>query len=123
MNSFHFNGVVLIFLKVTNAQTLNINLSRHVLVRAKAEILHLLELLIENNRPELVDLLVDVVDIVLHCVDNNHLKAKSVSELFSPICFFPQISHCTQTRRIAVGTKSGIYILILSFSQSIFYTL
>jgi hypothetical protein len=92
---------------VANAQTLNINLSRHVLVRAKAEILHLLELLIENNRAELVDLLVDVVDIVLHCVDNNHLKAKSVAELFSPICFFPQISHCTQTRRIAVGTKSG----------------
>ena len=29
------------FLQVTNAQTLNLNLTRHVLVRAKAEILHL----------------------------------------------------------------------------------
>jgi hypothetical protein len=63
--------------------------------------------LIENNRGDLVDLLVDVVDIVLHCVDSNHLKTKSLSELFSPICLFPQISHCTQTRRIAVGTRTG----------------
>ena len=132
------------FCQVANAQTLNINLTRHVLVRAKAEILHLVnipffndskvhvwwkrffdsflvliiiikifvrqvELLIESNRAELADLLVDVVDIVLHCVDHNHLKTKSMSELFSPICLFPQISHCTQTRRIAVGTRSGIF--------------
>jgi hypothetical protein len=64
-------------------------------------------LLIENNRAELADLLVDVVDIVLHCVDHNHLKTKSMSELFAPICLFPQISHCMATRRIAVGTKAG----------------
>mgnify|MGYP007048714162 CR=1 FL=1 len=64
-----------------NAQALNINVSHHVLARSKAEILHLVELLIESNRGELVDLLVDVVDIILHCIDHNHLKSRSLSEV------------------------------------------
>ena len=90
-----------------NAQALNINVNHHVLARSKAEILHLVELLIDNNRAELVDLLVDVVDIILHCIDQNHLRSRSLHEVFNPTCLFPQISHCTQTRRIAVGTKNG----------------
>lgn len=90
-----------------NAQALNINVSQHVLARSKAEILHLVEMLIENNRGELTDLLVDVVDIILHCIDLNHIKGRSLSEVFGPTCYFPQISHCTQSRRIAVGTKTG----------------
>ena len=90
-----------------NAQTLNINLNLHVLSRSKAEILHLVENLIETNRGDLMDLLVDVTDIVLHCIDHNHLKNKSMAEIFSPLCSFPQISHCMQTRRLAVGTKTG----------------
>ena len=90
-----------------NAQALNINVNHHVLARSKAEILHLVELLIDNNRGELVDLLVDVVDIILHCIDQNHLKSRTLYEVFHPTGLFPQISHCIQTRRIAVGTKSG----------------
>ena len=90
-----------------NAQALNINVSHHVLARSKAEILHLVEVLIEQKRADLVDLLVDVVDIILHCIDHNHLKSRCLSEVFNPICFFPQISHCIQSRRIAVGTKTG----------------
>ena len=90
-----------------NAQTLNINLSNHVLARSKGEILHLVEQLIVSNRAELSDLLVDVMDIVLHCIDHNHLKSKPMSEVFGPICQFPQVSHCLQARRIAVGTKTG----------------
>ena len=86
---------------------MNINVNHHVLARSKAEILHLVELLIDNNRAELVDLLVDVVDIILHCIDQNHLRSRSLHEVFNPTCLFPQISHCTQTRRIAVGTKNG----------------
>lgn len=90
-----------------NAQTLNINLATHVLTRSKAEILHLVEVLINNSKQELAGLLVDVVDIVLHCIDHNHLKSKTMADIFMPICLFPQISHCMATRRIAVGTKVG----------------
>ena len=48
-----------------NAQALNITLSHHVLARSKAEILHLVEQLIDetSSRIELTNLLVDVMDI------------------------------------------------------------
>lgn len=91
----------------SNAQALNVNLARHVLTRSKAEILHLIEILIERNRNELADLLVDVTDITLHCIDHNHLKNKPLNEIFKPISNFTQVSHCIQTRRIAVGTRTG----------------
>ena len=37
------------------------------------------------------DLLTDVVDIVLHCVDQNHLKQKPLQEVFPPIQTFHQV--------------------------------
>ena len=75
-----------------NAQALNVNIAHHVLTRSKAEILHLVELLIAKCRGSLVDLLVDVVDIVLHCVDHNHIKNRPMAEVFAPVCQFPQAS-------------------------------
>ncbi len=93
-----------------NAQALQVNMAAHVLTRSRAEILHLVELLIASGDParrELSDLLVDVVDIVLHCVDHNHLKQRPMSEVFPPICVFAQVSHCAATRRVAVGTRAG----------------
>ena len=42
-------------------------------------------------RGSLVDLLVDVVDIVLHCVDHNHIKNRPMTEVFAPVCQFPQV--------------------------------
>ena len=113
----------------TNSQTLNINMQLHVLSRSKAEILHVVEQLIATDTalPIMRDLLTDVVDIILHCVDHNHLKQRQISDVFPPIqsfnqvqfssskyvnCsinlkLFIQISHCLATRRIAVGTKTG----------------
>ncbi|XP_059484205.1 WD repeat-containing protein 7 isoform X1 [Neocloeon triangulifer] len=90
-----------------NAQTININLSQTVLHRAKPEILRNIELLIDKMQSEMADLLVEVMDIVLHCVDPGHLKVKTLNEVFPAVCRFHQVSHCTQTRRIAVGAKSG----------------
>ena len=78
----------------TNSQTLNINLQMHVLSRSKAEILHVVEQLIATDTalPIMRDLLTDVVDIILHCVDHNHLKARPISEVFPPIQTFNQVS-------------------------------
>jgi len=97
----------------TNAQTLNVNLTTHVLTRSKAEILHVVEQLIglDAALQEMRDLLTDVVDIVLHCVDHNHLKQRPLYEVFPPIQTFNQVSHCTATRRIAVGTKQGSMVM------------
>lgn len=51
------------------------------------------------------------MDIILHCVDPGHLKARGLSEVFPAICVFSQVSHCPTTRRIAVGAKNGIIAL------------
>ena len=77
----------------TNAQTLNVNLQMHVLTRSKAEVLHVVEQLIATDSAlsEMRDLLTDVVDIVLHCVDHNHLKQRPLSEVFPPIQTFNQV--------------------------------
>ena len=77
----------------TNSQTLNINMALHVLSRSKAEILHVVEQLIATDTALSVmrDLLTDVLDIILHCVDHNHLKQRQISEVFPPIQTFNQV--------------------------------
>ncbi|XP_073987557.1 WD repeat-containing protein Rbcn-3B isoform X4 [Rhodnius prolixus] len=90
-----------------NAQTLNVNLSNAVLHRAKPEILRCVELLIDKMHTEMADLLIEVVDVILHCVEPGHLKVKSLNEVFPAVCRFCQVSHCPATRRIAVGAKNG----------------
>ncbi|KAJ9576412.1 hypothetical protein L9F63_006724, partial [Diploptera punctata] len=90
-----------------NAQALNVNLSNSVLHRAKPEILRGVELLIDKMQNEMADLLVEVVDIVLHCLDPGHLKTRGLGDVFPAVCRFNQVSHCPSTRRIAVGAKNG----------------
>nr|XP_018905616.1 PREDICTED: WD repeat-containing protein 7 isoform X1 [Bemisia tabaci] len=94
-----------------NAQTLNINVHNSVLHRAKPEILRAVELLIEKMHNEMQDLLIEVMDIILHCVDPGHLKTSGLSEIFPAVTRFNQIGHCTATRRIAVGAKNGAIAL------------
>ncbi|KAK7866525.1 hypothetical protein R5R35_002482 [Gryllus longicercus] len=90
-----------------NSQALNVNLHSSVLHRAKPEILRGVELLIDKMQSEMSDLLIEVVDIVLHCVDPGHLKQQRLNEVFPAVCRFQQVSHCPHTRRIAVGARSG----------------
>ncbi|XP_043262584.1 WD repeat-containing protein 7 isoform X9 [Colletes gigas] len=90
-----------------NAQTLNVNIGASVLARAKPEILRIVEQLIDKMQSEMNDLLVEVMDIILHCLDPGHLKTKSLNDVFPAVCRFNQVSHCPATRRIAVGSRSG----------------
>ncbi|XP_023288986.1 WD repeat-containing protein 7 isoform X2 [Orussus abietinus] len=90
-----------------NAQTLNVNLGASVLARAKPEILRIVEQLIDKMQSEMSDLLVEVMDIILHCLDPGHLKAKPLGDVFPAVCRFNQVSHCPATRRIAVGGRGG----------------
>ncbi|XP_019868599.1 WD repeat-containing protein 7 isoform X2 [Aethina tumida] len=94
-----------------NAQTLNINMNNNVLHKAKPEILRGVELLIEKMQNEMSDLLVELMDIILHCLDPSQLKNKPLSEVFPAVCRFNQVSHCSATRRIAVGSNSGTLTL------------
>ncbi|XP_053989982.1 WD repeat-containing protein 7 isoform X11 [Hylaeus volcanicus] len=90
-----------------NAQTLNVNIGASVLARAKPEILRIVEQLIDKMQSEMSDLLVEVMDIILHCLDPGHLKTKPLNDVFPAVCRFNQVSHCPATRRIAVGSRNG----------------
>ncbi|XP_057656171.1 WD repeat-containing protein 7 isoform X16 [Diorhabda carinulata] len=90
-----------------NAQTLNINMNNNVLHKAKPEILRGVELLIEKMQNEMSDLLVELMDIILHCLDPSQLKNKGLQDVFPAVCRFSQVSHCPATRRIAVGSHTG----------------
>lgn len=90
-----------------NPQTLNVNVNNSVLHRSKPEILRSVELLIEKMPNEMSELLVELMDIILHCVDPGHLKTKGLQDVFPAVCRFNQVSHCPSTRRIAVGANNG----------------
>uniref|UniRef100_A0A1L8DNJ5 Putative wd40 domain protein n=2 Tax=Nyssomyia neivai TaxID=330878 RepID=A0A1L8DNJ5_9DIPT len=90
-----------------NAQTLSTPLTQSVLYRAKKEILQCVEMLIDKMQTDIANLLVEVMDITLHCVDGTELKNKPLQEVCPAICKFNQVSHCFGTRRIAVGASNG----------------
>uniref|UniRef100_A0A2A4JVH1 WD repeat-containing protein 7 n=1 Tax=Heliothis virescens TaxID=7102 RepID=A0A2A4JVH1_HELVI len=77
------------------------------LQKGRAEVLRGIELLIDRMHNEVAELLVEVMDIILHCVDQSHLKNKGLNEVFPAICRYNQVSHCPATRRIAVGSHTG----------------
>nr|XP_032525137.1 WD repeat-containing protein 7-like [Danaus plexippus plexippus] len=92
------------------------------LQRGRAEVLRGIELLIERMHGAVAELLVEVMDIILHCVDQSHLKSKGLSEVFPAVCRYNQVSHCPATRRIAVGSHTGqlaIYELRAARCQSL----
>lgn len=89
------------------SQSMQVPVSGSPLNRAKPEILRIIELLIEKNQNEVADLIIETVDIILHCLDPNHLKSKELNKVFPPIAKFPSVTCCTTTRRIAVGARRG----------------
>ncbi|XP_048581651.1 WD repeat-containing protein 7 [Nematostella vectensis] len=78
-----------------------------VLNRAKKEILRIIDLMIEKTQQDVVDLLTDVVDVVVYCLDQKSIKEKGLTELFPGLCRFNMVSYSHQSRRLAVGAKSG----------------
>jgi hypothetical protein len=61
-------------------------LHNSVLVRAKSELIRVVELLVDKIPNEVADLLVEVMDVTVHCLDGNAIKAKGLPELFPAIC-------------------------------------
>lgn len=90
-----------------NPNQMNVNIYNTVLSKAKPEILRNIELLIEKSTPDVSDLIIETMDIVIHCLDINHLKTKSLSEVFPAVIKFPNVSYCPATKRIAVGANNG----------------
>lgn len=55
------------------------------LARGKPEILLVIERLIENQCQDVFELLSDVIEIVLFCLDPNQIRANGLEESFPPL--------------------------------------
>ncbi|XP_048021920.1 WD repeat-containing protein 7 isoform X3 [Megalobrama amblycephala] len=83
------------------------NVHTTTLARAKTEILRVIEILIEKMPSDVVDLLVEVMDIIMYCIEGSLVKKKGLSECFPAICRFYMVAYCDRSYRIAVGARQG----------------
>lgn len=93
------------------AQHQHAHLHGTVLARASAEILHVIELLVEKIPNDVADLIVEAMDVTMFCLDLPTLKAKGLPELFPAICRFSMVAYCHQTKRVWVGARNGMLAL------------
>uniref|UniRef100_UPI00398E8EF6 WD repeat-containing protein 7 isoform X5 n=1 Tax=Pristiophorus japonicus TaxID=55135 RepID=UPI00398E8EF6 len=83
------------------------NVHTSTLARAKSEILRVIEILVEKMPTDVVDLLVEVMDIIMYCLEGSLVKKKGLQECFPSICRFYMVSYCERSNRIAVGARHG----------------
>ncbi|XP_010784450.1 WD repeat-containing protein 7 [Notothenia coriiceps] len=83
------------------------NVHTTTLARAKTEILRVIEILIEKMPGDVVDLLVEVMDIIMYCIEGSLVKKKGLQECFPAICKFYMVGYCDRSHRIAVGARQG----------------
>ncbi|KAL4617309.1 WD repeat-containing protein 7 isoform X2 [Arapaima gigas] len=83
------------------------NVHTTTLARAKGEILRVIDILIEKMPTDVVDLLVEVMDIIMYCIEGSLVKKKGLQECFPAICRFYMVSYCDRSHRIAVGARQG----------------
>ena len=57
----------------------------NALVRGKQEILQIIERLIDNQAQDVYELLSDVIEIILYCVEANQIRSNGFEETFAPI--------------------------------------
>lgn len=87
-------------------------LATSIILRSRAEILRIIEILAEKNTSDVADLLVEVMDIVLFCIDTNALRtSNSLIESVPALSRFHSISYDPRSRRIAVGIRQGSIFL------------
>uniref|UniRef100_UPI003590172C WD repeat-containing protein 7-like isoform X2 n=1 Tax=Myxine glutinosa TaxID=7769 RepID=UPI003590172C len=92
------------------------------LARARAEILRVLDVLVEKMPGDMAELLVEVMDIIMYCLDPSALKKKGLQECFPSICRFATVSYCNNSHRIAVEARAGrlaLYDIRTGKSQTI----
>uniref|UniRef100_A0A183BNY2 WD_REPEATS_REGION domain-containing protein n=1 Tax=Globodera pallida TaxID=36090 RepID=A0A183BNY2_GLOPA len=81
------------------------------LMRARNEVLRLLEQLSDKQYNFVVDLIIPVGEVLVHCLDLSLLKQRSLLDLFPSIAKFYMVAYCPNTRRLAFGGKNGAIIV------------
>ncbi|EPQ14742.1 WD repeat-containing protein 7 [Myotis brandtii] len=83
------------------------NIHTTALAQAKGEILRVIEILIEKMPTDVADLLVEVMDSIMYCLEGFLVKKKGLQECFPAICRFYMVSYYERSHRIAVGAHNG----------------
>ncbi|WKY03000.1 hypothetical protein Q1695_016360 [Nippostrongylus brasiliensis] len=81
------------------------------LLKSRSEVLRLIEELSEKRYAEVVEMMLPVGDVLVHCLDTSLLKQKTLAEIFPPITKFFMVAYCASTRRIAFGGKNGTCVV------------
>ncbi|CEF62967.1 Rabconnectin-3B [Strongyloides ratti] len=81
------------------------------LVKANVEILRIIEQLTEKQYNDIIDLIIPVGDILVHCLEPPILKTTPLVKLFPPIAKFHMVAYCAQSRRIGFGGKNGKIVI------------
>ncbi|XP_063715280.1 WD repeat-containing protein 7-like isoform X3 [Symsagittifera roscoffensis] len=84
------------------------NMPSAVLARSKTEILRNVEILMDKQHHEVENLLLETMDIVLHCLDPGILKNKMLKNVFPSCNKFLAVDHCSTTRRVAAGGRRSV---------------
>ena len=87
-------------------------LQNSVLARARREVLRVIDLLADKMLSDLQRVLVEVVDIVLFCVDTSMLRAShGLLEAVPALARFHNVSYDARSRRVASTTAQGSLVL------------
>uniref|UniRef100_A0AC34FD95 Uncharacterized protein n=1 Tax=Panagrolaimus sp. ES5 TaxID=591445 RepID=A0AC34FD95_9BILA len=78
---------------------------------SKTDILRILEQLIENYYSDVVELIIPVCDILIHCLDLQLLKHQNFYDLFPPISKLHMIAYCPATKKLAIGGNNGVIVI------------
>ncbi|CAF4127785.1 unnamed protein product, partial [Rotaria magnacalcarata] len=80
----------------------------------KTEILRLVRILIEKCPHDVAELILEVTDITLNCIDLSTLRHRgiqAVSETFGLLLRYPIVTYCQDSPKLCVGTRTGVLAL------------
>ncbi|CAJ0578746.1 unnamed protein product, partial [Mesorhabditis spiculigera] len=81
------------------------------LLKTRVEVLRIIEDLSEKQYGAIVEMMLPVGDVLVHCLDTSLLKHKTLAEVFPPITKFYMVSYCPTSRRIAFGGRNGACVV------------
>ncbi|GMT20536.1 hypothetical protein PFISCL1PPCAC_11833 [Pristionchus fissidentatus] len=81
------------------------------LLKSRHEVLRIIEELSTTNYNDVVDYMLPLGDLLVHCLDATLLKHRSLNDIFPPISKFSMVSYCPSSRRIAFGGKNGAVVV------------
>ncbi|EDV25286.1 uncharacterized protein TRIADDRAFT_37484 [Trichoplax adhaerens] len=118
------NGPLLISLMQSSPPGSQPPPSATILFQSRGIILHIMEILVEKAPQEVVDLLIEVVNIILHCSDQIQLKSRNLPDSFPSLLKFNMVSFCSKSKRVAVGGQKGQVVIfdtksVRSYSLSV----